>query len=130
MLCWISSISNFMPKRDVSCEKSPFQPDSTKKKRPSSPNLTPMFSADGHVGRNVTSTVWYQLSVWRGSKRSLVFPREENLILTGHAFVPLLAWIKRRMKALVDTSALLWLCVVGCATCAQAAMKVSTGWSS
>lgn len=56
----------------------------------------------------------------------MVFPRAENSTLTGTASVPLLVWIKKRMRASVDTSALLFPCAGEFATCAQAGVKVTT----
>lgn len=44
--------------------------------------------------------------------------------MTGTASVPSLVWIKKRMRASVDTSALLLPCAGEFATCGQAVVKV------
>ena len=83
----------------------------------------------GHVERSVTSTAWYQRLVWKRWKRSRTFLRSDNLNLSGHASVPLLVWIKKLTRALVDTTALLLPCAGEFATSAQAMVKVTTKYT-
>lgn len=55
----------------------------------------------------MTSTELSQLLVLKESKGSLALLREKNMTMNGRDSVPLHAWIKKLMKALAATSALL-----------------------